>query len=231
VGLTSQLRQFVRRGGLNRQWDYALRIEGVAQALAAEWTGTVRTTFARHEVKEHDVGKLAAEVSSPRAGGILLHEVARLLRPRWTVELGSAFGIGSLYLAAALTENGAGRLDGIEFEPWRADLANQALQTHYPGVATIHAGPIEELLPRLAAERGGWDLAFVDAWHTYGKCMDYHRLLLETMALAGVWVVYDDITWSKEMEQFWAELVALPVVTDAAAVRNRWGVIRYRGRS
>lgn len=47
----------------------------------------------------------------------LLYMLARALRARHIVEFGTSFGVSTLHLAAALRDNGGGRLIGSEFEP------------------------------------------------------------------------------------------------------------------
>src|SRR6202035_2500710 len=52
-----------------------------------------------------------------RETGALLYMLARSSRARTIVEFGTSFGISTLHLAAALRDNGGGRLIGSEFEP------------------------------------------------------------------------------------------------------------------
>ena len=52
-----------------------------------------------------------------RATGRLLYMLARSVRARTIVEFGTSFNISTLHLAAALRDNGGGRLIGSEFEP------------------------------------------------------------------------------------------------------------------
>ena len=52
-----------------------------------------------------------------RTTGRLLYMLARSVRARTIVEFGTSFGISTLHLAAALRDNGGGRLIGSEFEP------------------------------------------------------------------------------------------------------------------
>lgn len=49
--------------------------------------------------------------------GTLLYMLARSSGARIIVEFGTSFGISTLYLAAALRDNGGGRLITTEFEP------------------------------------------------------------------------------------------------------------------
>ena len=53
---------------------------------------------------------------SPETGK-LLYLLARSVRARTVIEFGTSFGISTLHLAAALRDNGGGRLIGSEFEP------------------------------------------------------------------------------------------------------------------
>jgi len=52
-----------------------------------------------------------------RETGTLLYMLARGCRARTIVEFGTSFGISTLHLAAALRDNGGGRLITTEFEP------------------------------------------------------------------------------------------------------------------
>jgi predicted O-methyltransferase YrrM len=63
-----------------------------------------------------------------RRTGELLHMLARSSGARAIVEFGTSFGISTLYLAAALRDNGGGRLITSEFEPSKVARARQNLQ-------------------------------------------------------------------------------------------------------
>src|SRR5712691_4728233 len=47
-------------------------------------------------------------------GGELLYTLIRAVRPATVVEFGTSFGISTLYLAAAVRDNGAGRVISTE---------------------------------------------------------------------------------------------------------------------
>jgi predicted O-methyltransferase YrrM len=64
-----------------------------------------------------------------RATGRLLYMLARSVRARTIVEFGTSFGISTLHLAAALRDNGGGRLIGSEFEPSKIARARANLGT------------------------------------------------------------------------------------------------------
>ncbi len=62
-----------------------------------------------------------------RETGRLLYMLARSCRARTIVEFGTSFGISTLHLAAALRDNGGGRLITSEFEPSKVARARKNL--------------------------------------------------------------------------------------------------------
>jgi predicted O-methyltransferase YrrM len=62
-----------------------------------------------------------------RETGTLLYMLARSGRARTIVEFGMSFGISTLHLAAALRDNGGGRLITSEFEPSKVTRARENL--------------------------------------------------------------------------------------------------------
>jgi predicted O-methyltransferase YrrM len=63
-----------------------------------------------------------------RETGALLYMLARSSGARTIVEFGTSFGISTLHLAAALRDNGGGRLITSEFEPFKAARARVNLK-------------------------------------------------------------------------------------------------------
>jgi predicted O-methyltransferase YrrM len=62
-----------------------------------------------------------------RETGLLLYMLARSSGARTIVEFGTSFGISTLHLAAALRDNGGGRLITSEFEPSKVARARKNL--------------------------------------------------------------------------------------------------------
>src|SRR5690606_19232601 len=62
-----------------------------------------------------------------RDTGALLYMLARSSNARSIVEFGTSFGISTVYLAAALRDNGGGHLVTSEFEPAKVARARQHL--------------------------------------------------------------------------------------------------------
>jgi predicted O-methyltransferase YrrM len=60
-----------------------------------------------------------------RSTASLLYILARSSQARAVIEFGTSFGVSTLHLAAALRDNGGGRLIGTEFEATKAAQAKQ----------------------------------------------------------------------------------------------------------
>lgn len=154
----------------------------------------------------------AARASKSKAECHLLFNLARELRPALVVELGTNLGISGLYLAAALTEVGAGRLLTLEGSEPKAQVA----RAHFErlGVSNrveVIVGDFYDTLPRIITEYGAEiDLAFVDGFHDGPATVNFHEMLVSGMN-EGV-LVYDDIDWSEGMARAWQRIRSRPRV-------------------
>ena len=98
---------------------------------------------------------------SPEAGR-LLYLTARAIGARRIVEFGTSFGISTIYLAAAVRDNGGGSVIGTELEPDKqaaatANLAAAALSE----VAEVRLG---DALQTLREVPGPVDVVLLDGW-------------------------------------------------------------------
>lgn len=123
-----------------------------------------------------------------RETATLLYMLARSCRATSIVEFGTSFGVSALHLAAALRDNGGGRLIGTEFEPAkvaraRANIAEAGLDD----LVDIRAGDALETLARDLPE--SVDLVLLD-----GAKALYPRVLalLEPRLRPGALVVADN---------------------------------------
>jgi predicted O-methyltransferase YrrM len=122
-------------------------------------------------------------------GGTLLYTLVRAARPETVVEFGTSFGISTLYLAAAVTDNGVGRVLSTELS--EAKIAAARANLAEAGVAdavTILPG---DALATLAGVPGPIGLVLLDGWKDL--CLPVLRLLEDRLA-PGAIVVADDTT-------------------------------------
>jgi len=97
-----------------------------------------------------------------RDAGTFAYLVARSLRARRVVEFGTSFGVSTIYLAAAVRDNGGGRVIGSEIEEGKIARARANLTEAGLGeFVEIRAGDARETLRDPGGEV---DLVLLDGW-------------------------------------------------------------------
>ncbi|HEY1898291.1 MAG TPA: class I SAM-dependent methyltransferase [Steroidobacteraceae bacterium] len=130
---------------------------------------------------------------SPETGS-LLYMLARSMGARTIIEFGTSFGISTLHLAAALKDNGGGRLIGSEFEPGKVKHAQENLRAgNLHEFVEVREGDALETLARDLPP--SIDLVLLDgAKPLYPKVLD----LLEPRLRGGALIVADNADWCPE---------------------------------
>ena len=96
-----------------------------------------------------------------RETGSLLYMLARSTHARSILEFGTSFGVSTIYLAAALRDNGGGRIITTEFEPSKAARARENLtEAGLIDLVEIREGDALETLARDLPET--FDLVLLD---------------------------------------------------------------------
>jgi predicted O-methyltransferase YrrM len=129
-----------------------------------------------------------------RTTGKLLYLLARAVRAQSIVEFGTSFGISTLHLAAALRDNGGGRLIGSEFEPSKIVRARENLVAGgLSDLVEVREGDALETLARDLPDT--IDFVLLDgAKNLYPSILS----LLEGRLRAGALIVADDADASPE---------------------------------
>lgn len=114
---------------LDRLFDEAEAASSATLAAIADLSDADRARMMRSKTAYRDLyGRLRdAPLAVSRETGSLLYILARSSRAKAIVEFGTSFGISTLHLAAALRDNGGGRLITSEFEPSKAARARDNL--------------------------------------------------------------------------------------------------------
>jgi predicted O-methyltransferase YrrM len=98
-------------------------------------------------------------------GGRLLYTLARAVRPQTVVEFGMSFGISTLHLAAAVRDNGVGRVVTTEMSAHKIATARKTFaETGLDDLITVLEGDALETLPAELAAGGGVGFVLLDGW-------------------------------------------------------------------
>lgn len=115
---------------LDRLFAEADAVQIAAIPAVAELSKDERDRLLRSKTEYLNLYHRLKDVPLPvsRQTGELLYMLARGCKARNIVEFGTSFGISTLYLAAALRDNGGGHLITSEFEPSKVARARDHLQ-------------------------------------------------------------------------------------------------------
>ncbi|MEZ2297909.1 O-methyltransferase [Variovorax sp. RCC_210] len=116
---------------LERLFDETAAASPATSAALAALPAAERTRLMHSKTEYLDFYARLKDVPLPvsRETGTLLYMLARSGGARSVVEFGTSFGISTLFLAAALRDNGGGRLVTTEFEPSKVARARVHLKT------------------------------------------------------------------------------------------------------
>jgi len=180
--------------------------------------------------RQRAVRDIARHAAKPAKLGRLLYRIARYYRCRCVVELGTSLGLSTGYLAGGAGGDAGvvGRVRQRDHRPMVDDLGGARIWTieGAPAVAAVAAddlrqlgldhvqlvvGNFDERLEEVLASAGEVDLVFVDGNHRKEPTLRYFHLLMKRCAPGAIFI-FDDIHWSREMEEAWAAICADPRV-------------------
>lgn len=133
---------------------------------------------------------------SPETGR-LLYMLARGSNARNIVEFGTSFGVSTIHLAAAIRDNGGGRVIGTEFEPTKVARARENLRSAgLDDLVEIREGDALTTLSKDLPET--IDLVLLDGHKPlYARVLD----LLAPRLRSGAYVIADNVDMCPEYVQ------------------------------
>jgi len=155
------------------------------------------------------VADMAGSSLKPKKYAQLLFRMVQYYKPETIIELGTSFGITTAYLAAGNTHAKVYTIEGSEAI---AEIARNHLERYVPGQVELITGHFNDVLPGILNKTGHTGLAFIDGNHRKVPTLDYFRQLLGRCGSSSI-LIFDDIHWSAEMEEAWAEIGQHPSVT------------------
>lgn len=146
------------------------------------------------------VYKMAQSSLKPKRFAQLLCRMVQYYKPAVMLELGTSFGITSSYIAKG---NVAGKLYTLEGASSIAAIARHNFERL--GIKNIQLieGSFDKTLQPLLSSLQQIDLAFVDGNHKKEPTLHYFDELLKRSTDQTI-LIFDDIHWSREMEEAWA---------------------------
>ena len=155
----------------------------------------------RQKGSQRKVSDITRHAEKSARFGQLLFRLVQYFQPSVIFDLGTSFGLTTLYLAAAAPKS---RIFTFEGCPETIRLARQNFDRMGFGHIQPVEGNLDVTLSRTLNDENLTyvDFAFFDANHRYQPTVNYFETLLSRAHEQSVFI-FDDIHWSEEMEEAW----------------------------
>jgi predicted O-methyltransferase YrrM len=157
---------------------------------------------------QRTVASVARRTVKSKKYGQLLYRFVKYYQPKTIIELGTSLGITTVYLSLAnpdsklFTLEGAGKI---------AKIARENFKGPECGNIRLIEGNFDNTLPAVLYQLANVDFAFIDGNHRRQPTENYFQWLLAKANNDSIFI-FDDIHWSKEMEQAWNNIKEHPAV-------------------
>jgi predicted O-methyltransferase YrrM len=149
------------------------------------------------------IKSIAKTSLKPKKWARLLYNIHAHFKPKTSIELGTSLGITTSYISLAMGDNTLHTIEGSEAV---YKIANEVFKNL--GLKNIknHLGNFDTVLPKLVAEiksaKNKIDILYIDGNHQYAPTVNYFETCIPLLHNNSI-VIFDDIHWSKEMEEAW----------------------------
>lgn len=159
--------------------------------------------------KQKQVKQLAKNALKTPKLAQLIYRIVNEHKPSNIIELGTCLGLTTAYMAKA----GAGaELISIEGCPETASVAKENLNALGVKNVEVRTGDFDQRFPEVINDVDKLDFVFIDGNHRKEATLNYFKWCLPKVHEGSV-LIFDDIYWSKGMEEAWTEIKAHPQVT------------------
>ena len=154
------------------------------------------------------ISTIVRRSSKSKAYAQVLFRLVNHYKAHDILELGTSFGLTTMYLAAPDSKSKVVTIEGCKEIAECAKLGFQRA-----GFENIHVevGDIDVCLPKVLSGFEKLDFVFFDANHRKEATMNYFNQCLPKSHPKSIFII-DDIYWSKEMTQTWKEIRQRPEV-------------------
>lgn len=157
----------------------------------------------------------------------LLFRITNYFKPENILEIGTSLGLATSALSLGSRSLGT-KAEITTLEGCTNTLAVAKNQFEKFNLDNIKAEVTEfsSYLKALDFGLSTFDLVYFDGNHSKKATLDYFELLLPTITNDSVWI-FDDIHWSKDMEEAW-EIIKEHSKVNVTIDTFQWGIVFFR---
>jgi len=158
--------------------------------------------------RQRPINQMAKSSLTPPNYCQLLFRLIVHYQPKTILELGSSFGISTLYQGMTGTNS---QVITIEGDPKVAAIAREHFQLLGTNNINLLNGPFDEVLPTALKKLEKLDYVFIDGNHRLEPTLLYFEQCLEYAHENSIFI-FHDIHWTSEMEEAWKKIQEHPKV-------------------
>ncbi len=148
---------------------------------------------------KRSVAEITRRSAKTKKYGQLLFRICRHYHPHILLELGTSLGLSSAYLASS---DPSSKIITIEGASTVARLAKKNFDALGLRNIELVTGNFDVILAPVMAQLPSVDLVFIDGNHRKEPVLAYFRQVLQKVNPSSL-IIFDDIHWSREMEECW----------------------------
>ena len=149
--------------------------------------------------KERKIKDIAKNSSKNKKFGELLYRIVKYFKPTEIFELGTSFGISTLYLSKANSNSNITTFEGCK-ESAKIAIENFK-KLDCTNIDTI-IGEFGETFSKKLAEKSNVNMVFIDGNHSEDATIRYFEESIKYSDQKTI-LIFDDIHWSSGMEKAW----------------------------
>ena len=171
--------------------------------------------------RQREVSQIAKTAGISRLRSKKLYKTVKHFNPGSILELGTSLGMATATMSLASPQT---KIDTLEGCPETARVAQTMFNSFEMDNIELHIGEFNSTLPGLL-KKNSYDLIFFDGNHQKEATVKYFEMCLNGANKNSVFI-FDDIHWSPEMEEAWAEIQQHDQVTLTIDT-FQWGFVFF----
>ncbi len=168
------------------------------------------------------VAAIAAKAGISKKRGALLSKTLDYFKPETILEIGTSLGISTAYMAASCPN---ARIITLEGCPAVAGIAKEQFEAFQFKNIEVVTGEFSQTLPHVL-NNNTFDFIYFDGNHQKEPTLAYFKQSLAAAHEDSVFI-FDDIHWTKDMEEAWEEIKNHKSVTLSLDT-YKWGMVFFR---
>ena len=160
------------------------------------------TAFGGPKTYRRTISESTKYSAKPKKYARLLFRIINFYMPQTILELGTSFGISTMYFAAA---NPDAKIITLEGCPETSGVAKTNFQNSAFSTIEIITGDFNNTLDSVLNKLNKVDFVFFDGNHQKEPTLNYFHKCLEKSHSNSIFI-FDDINWSAGMQEAWKEI-------------------------